>query len=327
MTVVRGRSFARRCATRHDRHPAGRKLGYARGVAYRDDAADVCEAPTAEGTLRVELAPRHVRLAVANRSIEISDAFVTIIEHHRKHAAKDKRTSLRITGRVIVARDVPRDDIGVWVEVEREGPRAGIRRIFGVEPVNLLEPGGLTALGALDRLAQRLRHALAHLALDVRRAFEIGSPAAGGLDKVLVVDHGDRWVVYARRLFRDRARFVMAIHDDGRILVRDGRGPGPLPGSPAAGPTPGDDPPPPAGEPIAGTREITVRSRHGITVVGDFVRFADPQGVDLARVSIPWISPEDRLELARRIGQLVDREHRDVTAWPPRLAADADPAP
>jgi len=274
-------------------------------VAYRDDTDDVCEAPTAEGTLRVEFAPRHVRLAVASRSIEISDAFVTIIEHHRKHAAKDKRTSIRIAGRVIVARDVPREGIGVWVEVEAEGPRAGLRRVFGVEPVSLLEPTGLTALAALDRLAQRLRHALAHPTLEVRRAMEIGSPAAGGLDKVLVIDHGDRWVVYARRLFRDRARFVMTIHDDGRIVVRDGRGT----------------------EPMTGTREITVRSRHGITVVGDYLRFADPHGADLARVSIPWIGPEDRLELARRIGQLVDREHRDVTAWPPRLTPDADPAP
>lgn len=285
---------------KHGNNPARRWLGYARHVAYRDDTGDVCEAPTAEGTLRVEFAPRHVRLAVASRSIEISDAFVTLVEHHRKHAAKDKRSSVRIADRVIVARDVPREDVGVWVEVEPKGPRAGIRRIFGVEPVNLLEPAGLPALGALDRLAQRLRHALAHLAPDVRRAFEIGSAASGGLDKVLIIDRGDRWVVYARRLFRDRARLVMTIHDDGRILVRDGRG--------------------------DGTREIAVQSRHGITVVGDYVRFADPQGVDLAKVSIPWITPEDRLELARRIGQLVDRDYRDVTAWPPRLAADADPA-
>ena len=280
--------------------PAGDRFRYARGVAYRDDAGDVGEAPTAEGTLRVEFVPRPIRLKVANRSIEISDAFITIIEHHRKHAARDKRTSIRIDGRVIVARDVPREGVGVWVEVEARGPRAGLRRIFGVEPINLLEPDGLGALGALDRLAQRLRAELAASAGDVRRAFEIGSSAAGGLDKVLVVDHGDRWVVHARRLFRDRARFAMAIHDDGRIVVRDGRG--------------------------EATREITVRSRYGITVVGDFLRFADPQGADLARVAIPWIGPEDRLELAHRIGQLVDREHRDVTAWPPSLAPDADPA-
>jgi len=68
---------------------------------------------------------------------------------------------------------------------------------------------------------------------------------------VLVIDHGDRWTVHARRLFRDRARFVMAIYDDGRIIVRDA--------------------------PRAATREITVRSRHGVTVVGDYVRFADPR--------------------------------------------------
>jgi len=296
-------------------------------VAYRDDAADVCEAPTAEGTLRVEFAPRHVRLAVANRSIEITDAFVTSVEHHRKHPAKDKRTSIRIAGRVIVARGVPREDMGVWAEVDAEGPRAGIRRIFGIEPVSLLEPAGLPALAALDRLAQRLRHALAHLALDVHRAFEIGSPAAGGLDKVLVVDHGDRWVVYARRLFRDRARFVMAIHDDGRIIVRDGRGTGTAAGSSDAGPPRGEGAAPATEKvPPPGTREITVRSRYGITVVGDYLRFADPQGADLARVAIPWIGPEERLELARRIGQLIDREHRDVTAWPPRLVPDADPA-
>ena len=49
-----------------------------------------------------------------------------------------------------------------------------------------------------------------------------------------------------------------------------------------------------------------MRSQHGVTVWGDYVRFADPDGTDLARVAIPWIAPEDRRELARRIGQLVD---------------------
>jgi hypothetical protein len=270
-------------------------------VAYRDDSRDTVEAPTADGVLRAELAPRHVKLSVANRSIDIADKFATMVEHHRKHADRDRRASLRIDGRLVIARDVPHEGVGIWVEVEPEGRRAGMRRIFGVEPVNLLEPGGLGALAALDRLAQRLRHELAPLATDVRRAFEIGSAAAGGLDKVLVVDHGDRWVVFARRLFRDRARFAIAIHADGRIVV----------------PGRGDDPP----------REVIVRSRHGVTVVGDFVRFADEHGADLARVSIPWLTPENRGELARRIGQLIDREARDVTAWPPRLTHDLDPPP
>jgi len=250
-------------------------------VAYRDDSGDVCEAPTAEGLLRAQFAPRHVRLAVASRSLDVTDQFATAVEHRRR-AENDRRRSFRITGRLIVARDVPREGLGIWVDIEpAEGPRAGVRRIFGVEPTSLLEPAGLASLAALDHLAKRIHQELGHLAPEVRRAFEIGSAAASGLDKVLVVDCADRYVVYARRLFRDRARFAMAIHGDGRIVIPEGRG--------------------------AAVREITVRSRHGVTVVGDYVRFADPHGADLAMVAIPWIAPEDRDELARRIGQLIDR--------------------
>ncbi len=260
-------------------------------MAYRDDAGDACEAPTAEGVVRAELSGGDVRLALAARSLHVTDQFATVIEHHKKRAAKDRRSSIAIAGRLLIARDALREGLGVWIEIEPGTPRAGFRRIFGVEPRSLLEPGGLGALAALDRLAQGVRQALAHLAPDVRRATEIGSPASGGLDKVLAVDHGERVVVYARGLFRDRARFAMAIHDDGRIAVR---------GAP--------------------DREVTVRSRHGVTVVGDYIRFADPHGEDLARVAIPWLSPEDRTELAHRIGQRIDREElRDREAWPPRL--------
>lgn len=273
-------------------------------MAYRGDAGDVCCAPSAEGPLRAEVAPRHLRLSVASRSLDISDAFVTLVEHHRSRAAGDRRLSLRITGGLIVARGVPREGLGLWIELAPDGPHAGFRRIFGVEPVNLLEPAGLTALAALDRLTQRLRHELGSLAPGVRRAIELGSAAAGGLDKVLVIEHTDRCAVYARRLFRDRARLVIAAHDDGRIVVPQGR-------SSRARP--------------AVSREITVRSRHGVTVVGDYVRFTDPQGADLAKVSIPWISFEDRVELARRIGQRIDHEQRDATAWPPRLVGEPDP--
>ena len=52
--------------------------------------------------------------------------------------------------------------------------------------------------------------------------------------------------------------------------------------------------------------EIRVTDRFGITVRGDYVRFADRHGMDLAKIAIPWIALEDRQELARRIGLLVD---------------------
>ncbi len=214
--------------------------------------------------MQLEVAPRSVKLTVAKRTLHVVEKLATVLEQRRKV----KRESFKIA-RLVVARDVPHEDLGVWIELP-----GGMRRIVGVEPVSLLEPEGLAALATLDKLAIRLRTALADHAGDVYRAIEIGR----GLDKVLLADHGDRYVVYARRLFRDRARFAMVIHDDGRVIIHSGK------------------------KPI----EVMVRSRFGITVVGDYVRFSTPDGRDLARISIPWITPEDRRELARRMGQRVD---------------------
>jgi hypothetical protein len=235
-------------------------------VAYRDESDDVLEAPTAEGTLRLEVAPRAIKVTVGSRTLHVVENVATVIEEKRR--GKPRRESIKIE-HLVIARDVPHEDLGVWVELP-----GGWRRIFGVEPVSLLEPPGLSALAALDRLAHKLRAAVAEHAGDIRRAIEIGR----GLDKVLLADHGDRYIVYARRLFRDRARYAMTIREDGRIELATGK------------------------KPI----EIEVRSRFGVTVHGDYIRFSQPDGKDLARFSIPWISPEDRLELARRIGQLVD---------------------
>ncbi|MBX3155471.1 MAG: hypothetical protein KF773_05700 [Deltaproteobacteria bacterium] len=270
-------------------------------MSYRDDSVDLLEAPTAEGKLSCELAPRAVRLTVARRTVQIADGHVTLVEHRKKAAKneansetnhetkigtksetksekkrekKDRTTHLEIAGRLVIARDVPRDDLGLWIELDPgDDERRGMRRIFGVEPMSTLEPDGLAALAVLDRFAQRIRVELDAYAGDVLRAIELGR----GLDKVLVTDHGDRYVVYARRLFRDRARVAMTVFSDGRIRLVEGK-----------------------------DRDITVRSRHGVDVIGDYVRFSAPDGVDLGKVSIPWIAPEDRRELARRIGQLVD---------------------
>lgn len=236
-------------------------------MAYRgDDAGQALEAPTAEGVLDATIAPNRIELAVARRRLIIADRTATLVD------PKDKRVSLRIDGKLIVARDVPREDLGLWVELPGPGGPA-MRRIFGVEPVSLFSVDGLSALRRLDTLAQRLKAALAELAGDIRKAIELGR----GLDKVLLADHGDRYVIYARRLFRDRARFALAIYRDGRVVVPDGKE----------------------------LREFRITSKFGITVRGDYVRFADPHGTDLGRVAIPWIAAEDRDEIARRIGQLV----------------------
>ncbi len=232
-------------------------------MAYRgDDANLVFEAPTAKGPLRMELAPRQITLSSGGRTLQITDQLVTLLE------AKNQE-SLRIAGRLLVARDVPHEDLAVWIELADKQP--GMRRIFGVEPVPFLEPGGLEALKRLDALFHQLRAAVAELfSGTVDRAIEIGR----GLDKILFVDQGDHHAVYARKLFRDRARLVLSIYDGGRILISEGP-------------------------------EVTITWRLGITVSGDYIRFIDESGTDLAKLAIPWITREDREELAKRIGALV----------------------
>jgi hypothetical protein len=252
-------------------------------MAYRGDGAgDALEAPTADGVLKATLGPNRLDLALGSRTLHIADGVATLDE--QKKQKQERRASHKIVGPIAIVRGWPRESFGLWIELDETAPngkkKSGeplpMQRIFGVEPPNLFEFAGLIALGKLDTLHQRVR---AHVEgfSPVLRGLEIGS--GHPLDKVLVTDDGERYVVYSRKLFRDRARFTMSIGADGRIVVPEKKG----------------------------TKIIEVTSKFGITVRGDYVRFADRHGTDLARVSVPWIGPEDRDELARRIGQLVHR--------------------
>jgi hypothetical protein len=237
-------------------------------MAYRDDDGDALEAPTADGPLKVTLGVTRVELAVADRRLAIADRTATVV-------TGKKRQSLRFGRRLVVARSFPHEDLGIWIELDDDGAPA-MRRIFGVQPLSLLDPDGLAALRKLDSVAQRVRAGLVEYAGNVARAIEIGT--GHDLDKVLLVDAGDRYLVYARKLFRGHARLVMTVLADGKVEIED--------------------------QPKL---RVHVDSRFGVTVRGDYIRFAKRDGTDLARVAMPWLSPEDRDELARRIGQLVHR--------------------
>jgi hypothetical protein len=206
--------------------------------------------------------------------VAITEEFVTITERVRK---KVKRYSERLGGNLVVARDVPHYDVGLWLEVE---PNA-VRRIFGAAPHDLYASDGLGALRSLDKLYGRLRQVLSPHARGVRRAFEVGR----GLDKVLVIDFDDRVIVYVRRLFRDAAQRLLEVHADGTIVI------------------PGRH----------GDQKFRIRERYGVTVTGDLIRFIDRAGNDLGHVAIHWVDPEDRQELARRFGEVVERQRVQVT--------------
>jgi hypothetical protein len=230
----------------------------------------VMEAPTREGVLRLELGPR-TRLECDGKILLLDGDFITLEELTKKgkQTRTAKKTSERIgTRRIVLARDVPREDVGVWIDVE-----GGVRRVFGAEPKDLISDDGLAALRALDAVAARLKVALAPFAHDARRAHEMGR----GLDKVLLLDFGAKLVLYKRELFADRARKACEVDADGNITV------------------------------FEKDREFKAvcRDRHHVSLLGDYIRFSDPTGLDLVRVSVPWVTREDREELARRFGDLL----------------------
>lgn len=233
-------------------------------MAYRDGDATALRANTADGTLALAIAPDHLALTVGTKTLQLNDKFATLIDEGRKKTAQ---ASLSREGKLWVARGVPREDLGIWIELPD-----GVRRIFGVAAPTALTDEAIAALPRLDAITARLRGALSNLGGWTGRGVEIG--AGHPLDKVLLADLGDEHRVYARGLFRDRAKLAITIHRDGRVVTPDG--------------------------------EAQIKSRFQITVWGDYIRFADQTGTDVARASIPWIEREERHELARRIAQLLD---------------------
>ncbi|MEZ4366458.1 MAG: hypothetical protein R2939_09260 [Kofleriaceae bacterium] len=233
-----------------------------------NEGGDLLEAPVAGATLRLEIGPRSVTLILPTQRLIVAEGVLTLVTRGRR---RERRESIKLPGPLWVARDVPHEDLAVWIA---QDPRAvRVRRVMGVEPRPLIDEGGLDALRALDRLALRLRQALAAVLGPSPRAIELGR----GLDKLLVVEHEDHTDCYQRPLFQGEAGRSLTVSADGRVVIHEGR-------------------------PI----ELVVRSRYGITVLGDYLRFSDPSGLDLGRVSIPWIDREDRLELARRLGERVE---------------------
>ncbi len=241
---------------------------------FRDAlAGEVMTSPTSAGVLSLEVAPRHVTIALADVQIAISESILTITRAARRGV---RRVVRPIGARLIVARGMPSEGVGLWLEATS----GEVERVFGAEPRDLIRSDdGLAALRQLDRLTHRLAAAVAGLSRGVRAAVEIGPAADRGLDKVLFADFGDHVTLYRRSLFRARSRKLLEAYQDGRVVI----------------PTP------------SGEVRIMCQSRFGCTVIGDYVRFTTPAGDDLAHVSLPWVTRGDRDEIARRIGAVFER--------------------
>lgn len=243
---------------------------------YREaQAADVLEAPSRDGVVRLEVAPRHTLLSIGqDHDVTVTEHFVTVTRASSQ--GRRKKRSLRLDStRLLVARAIPTEDVGIWLELEP----GVVTRLLGIRPIELLDDEALDAWRALDRLVKRLRGALSAHAHGVARALELGR----GADRVLIMDLDDRLIFHVRRLFRERPRRALEVHADGTVVF------------------------PRKARPEPDERCIRCTSRFGVTATGDYVRFADDKGQDLGSFFLPWVAPEDRDEIARIIAEHIER--------------------
>jgi hypothetical protein len=250
--------------------------GYPGGVGpYRlAVGAEIVEAPTRDGPVRLEVAPQHTLLEVGALHLSVTERFVTVANSDKRR----KPHSMALDeGHLLVARGFPTEEIGVWYE-HHDGLAT---RVFGVRPVELLDAEALEAWRALELLATRLRAALAPHAAGALRTTELGA----GADRVLLTERDGRLLLYVRRLFRGQPRLSLEVRTDGTVILPRGR----------------RRPP----------QRVRCVSRFSVTVLGDWIRFGDSTGADLASLAVPWIEPEERAELARRLGNHL---HQDSAA-------------
>jgi hypothetical protein len=235
-------------------------------VPYRNDphAAPVV-ATTFAGKLKLEIQPKQVTVATADRTLTLTAKSAVVLEMKKPK----QPTTHPLAGRVVTARGVPRGELAVWIETAD-----GMLRIFDAVPRGLLEHDGLAALRSLDQLARELHAAMQSQTSSTVTGVEIGT----GLDRVLIVETDDGIQLFERRLFRRHCRLLLQAWHGGKLVI------------------------------YQGAKSVTVNQPwgRGITVQADYICFFDRDGQDMLRVAIPWVVPEDRQEIARRIGAAIE---------------------
>ncbi|GAB4564953.1 MAG: hypothetical protein Tsb0020_15470 [Haliangiales bacterium] len=259
---------------------------------YREAAAtETLEASTREGTVRLERDAHLIKLKIGERvTLSVTESSALLVTQKRRRRKPKQRSILLDRAGLVMARGVPSDEIGVWCQQSRDV----VERLVGIRPPELLDHDAMQAWQSVDRIAQRLQRSLKPHSRGVQRALEVGQ----GADRVLVEEFGERLVFFVRRLFRERAQRVMEVYRDGQVVLLSKRG----------------------------EQRLRVTSRYGVTALGDYIRFADPAGEDLGRMSIPWISTEERLYLVKLVGQVVHRRSPSQLAAPLLSIATARPA-
>ncbi len=214
------------------------------------------------GPVTLHVDPKSIRLNVGAQEWTFANDHLIIVTKGKR---RSKKRSIHIAdSNLYVAQAWPTHDVGLWIE-----RRPGVmQRVLGLPPLSGISENVMEAWRDLERLSTRMKDALAQYTQG-RDASELGV----GQNRVLVLQGASKLVVYARAVFRERARRVVEVRCDGTVV---------MPGRKKS--------------------EHVISMERGAEVMpsGDRINFCHADGEHAASLFLPWISAADRAELARR---------------------------
>jgi len=226
---------------------------------YRTSATHIATAPTRAGIIKVEFTGMEVHIHMDQRLVlTIAHGFVTRIRYVFGRA-RSHSMSLR-NARILMAKGIPRGGVTLWYAHES----GKIEKLLELLPVNKLDRASLRAAYALDDLIQELQEGIP--GEDMAMAREYGQDS----NRVILAEYHNGIELFVRPLMHKYHRRVCQVFDDGVIRIPHKNG----------------------------NKEIRSFFRYMLSVTGDRIHFANSEGDDLNTLWLPWISAEDRENLA-----------------------------
>jgi len=224
------------------------------------------EAETDLGPVTLSLSPQSTQLVLGEQVWTVADNLLVVVTQGKRRAKK-RSIPLGAT-RVYAARAWPTNEVSLWME-RKTGV---VQRILGLPPKVGMSEEVMQTWRDLEKLALLLQEALVDYGAG-GQAVEFGK----GQNRVLVLRFPTKMMVYARPVFREKARCILTLQTDGSLA------------------TPGR----------RNDRVVSVNARDKVIASGDRINFCHADGENVAGVFLPWVDAADRAELARHFQDLL----------------------
>ena len=191
-------------------------------------------------------------------------------------------------GSVLVTRGWPKASIGVWGEVKHKR----FKSILNLEHHNGLATDKIPEWSDFDKFHRALLAKCVELGYCTSWGYEYGV----GQHRVLYLANEDSVQLYARRLFRERHELVLGVYSDSLVHHMS--------------------------QEKTRVKKIEDGVNVELLLTGDRIRMVNQEGDDIHDLYLPWISSEDRRDIAWRLQAFFERHRPGIKRSLPRSATN-----